>query len=297
VAGPLAIGPLPSLHVLTDLPIPRLRRLGSRHPVVDGDLIPSEESATFWLWVWPELLGWPDAITWLFSPVVGHVRYPGDLWGVDGEGRLLIVETKLQRRGHGPQDPFGQFVDYCRATTAAKLWQAASLREHWHELLSQELAFIDTYAEALTPDAPLTGSYPGILPYSSHRATVWYWQALYRERVASHLSDSVYVQAVDRCLERRRDNRNSDPIFFGLVATTEPGNLRLSKKGLEALVELRERVGDARAHLRAIRPRRDDRDRIEIRCWTPDGITPQPPFRAVVATTGRGRLTRPTPAP
>jgi hypothetical protein len=262
---------LPTRLARTDAPIPRRERLGSRHPVVDGDLIPSEESATFWLWAWPQLLGWPRAITWLFSPVVGHLKYPGDLWGLDSQGNLLIVETKLQRRGHEPQDPFSQFVGYCRSAYARRLWRTESLKKHLKRLEAQEQSFVRDHAEKLTPDCPLTGSYPGILPYSSHRATVWYWQTVFRLEIAPRLSDSRYERAVDRCLRLRETNGNPPPIFFGLVATTRPNDPRLSAQGFEAFARLRERVGGTRAHLRAIRPQWCDRDRIEVRCWTPDG--------------------------
>jgi hypothetical protein len=52
-----------------------------------------EEEGTLMLWAWPELLGWKKDIEWLFSPVIGQT-WPGDLWGVDESGALILVETK-----------------------------------------------------------------------------------------------------------------------------------------------------------------------------------------------------------
>src|SRR4051812_25154622 len=72
-----------------------------------------EETASFWLFLWPDLLGWPRNITWLFSPVTGKTRYPGDLWGIDETGHLVVVETKLFQRATAP-DPFEDFVAYER---------------------------------------------------------------------------------------------------------------------------------------------------------------------------------------
>src|SRR3990167_6071043 len=99
---------LPPRSVRCDAP--PIARVGRRA----GDILPSEESASFLLWAWPDLLGWPRQINWLFSPVVGKHKYPGDLWGLDSQGGLLIVETKFDRT-RARQDPFADFIekDYC----------------------------------------------------------------------------------------------------------------------------------------------------------------------------------------
>jgi len=67
-----------------------------------------EHAGTFWLWADPGLLSWRFEIRWLFSPVNTGARRPGDLWGVDSKGNLLIVENKLQGRG----DPFQDFIGF-----------------------------------------------------------------------------------------------------------------------------------------------------------------------------------------
>jgi len=54
-----------------------------------------EEYAALWLWAYPQLLEWSQQIKWLFSPVTGKDKYPGDLWGMDDMGNLILVETKL----------------------------------------------------------------------------------------------------------------------------------------------------------------------------------------------------------
>src|SRR5947209_2049040 len=86
-------------------PRPDLRYLDRRDP--DMGLVGWEEPGTFWLWAWPELLDWATEITWLFSPVTGKYPWPGDLWGVDASGQLILVETK---KTGGPRDHFEDFV-------------------------------------------------------------------------------------------------------------------------------------------------------------------------------------------
>ena len=70
-----------------------------------------EEQASLWIWAYPELLGWRREIRWLFSPVVGKQRFPGDLWGIDSNSNLIIVETKLAKTDKG-QDPFVDFIAF-----------------------------------------------------------------------------------------------------------------------------------------------------------------------------------------
>src|SRR5438046_1174944 len=72
-----------------------------------------EEEAAVWLWylaaAWPSqpaLPGWPCSIEWIFSPVTGNKQWPGDVWGVDERGELVIVEGKMGDR----RDPFEDFV-------------------------------------------------------------------------------------------------------------------------------------------------------------------------------------------
>jgi len=51
---------------------------------------------SFWLWAWPDLLGWPFQITWLF-PGYGKVEMAWRSLGLDDRGNLLIVERRWQK--------------------------------------------------------------------------------------------------------------------------------------------------------------------------------------------------------
>ncbi len=231
------------------------------------DLLPSEESASFLMWAWPRLLGWPRAVNWLFSPVVGNRTYPGDLWGLDSRGDLLIVETKLDRT-RARQDPFGDFVDYCRAPATKKRCQARELRHRWEKLIVKEEAFLRTHALALTPDAPLAGTHPGVLPYSVHRDATWRWQTLYRDHIAPQFQSGAYRRAVVRSLRIRESRRNPSPIFVGLIATVRAQPPLLSATGTAALRALRDRVGPDRVCLRTFRVAWHGVDRIRVECRT-----------------------------
>jgi hypothetical protein len=250
---------LPDRHAISDTPIPRNDRVG-------GDLLPSEESASFLLWAWPHLLGWPRPINWLFSPVVGNRIYPGDLWGVDSRGDLLVIETKIDRT-RWLQDPFGDFVAY-GSGPPKKVWQAGSLRQHWLNLVTKEEEFIRNHAESLTPDFRPNGTYPGVLPYSSHRNAVWRWQSVFLKRVIPKFLNGSYRDAVGRSLEKRADRKNPPPIFFGLIAVIRQIDPKLSQKGRMAFSLLYRLLGRDRVGLRAIRADRLGGQRMRIKCWT-----------------------------
>lgn len=251
---------LPTHSVICEAPI----RRDDRHR---GDLLPSEESASFLLWAWPGLLGWPRTVNWLFSPVVGNTTYPGDLWGLDSRGDLLIVETKLARTGTR-QDPFVDFVTYCRDPLSATRWDAQTLRDRWNKWFSCEEGFLRTQGPTLRPDRPLTGTHPGVLPYSSHRDATWRWQTLYRDRIAPRFRDGRYRRAVARSLRVRESRRNPSPTFVGVIATVRPQHPLLSAKGMAALRDLRQRVGPDHVCLRTLQVTQHGVDRIRVECRT-----------------------------
>lgn len=88
-----------------------------------------------------------------------RARRPGDLWGVDSKGNLLIVENKLQGSG----DPFQEFIEFVE-DSGEPGGTACELEERWKELLDKEKK-----PARLWRNDP-RGTYPGVLPYSRHRA-------------------------------------------------------------------------------------------------------------------------------
>ena len=93
---------LPTRHVSFSYPIPLMRG-------ACGDLVPSAESVALWLRVWPDLLGWPLRINWLWPRVMDWRRKSrARLWGFDSIASPFIVEIRIDR-GDAP-DPFEGFV-------------------------------------------------------------------------------------------------------------------------------------------------------------------------------------------
>jgi len=95
-----------------------------------------EEYATLWIWAYPQLLEWGQQIKWLFSPVTGKDKYPGDLWGMDNTGNLILVETKLATRAK--QDPFVDFINFEMNMPAPT---KAGLTSRFKSLLTDEKRF------------------------------------------------------------------------------------------------------------------------------------------------------------
>ena len=128
-----------------------------------------EEEGTFWVFVWSELVPWPHKITWLMS-LGGRQQYDwevGDLWGVDEQGELLIIESKLVKRREGP---FKEFMGHT-------VPPAAELRSAWLCRLSKEKAFREARPNALGPQDEET--WAGVAPISSKRTACRRWRHLY----------------------------------------------------------------------------------------------------------------------
>ncbi len=156
--------------------------------VGDAGVFGYEEAGTLWLWVWPSLLGWPHEITWLFSPVTGKRPWPGDLWGLDATGNLLIVEAK-SARGGSATDPFEDFVDY----TAPPVEQLMrDLRSRCQTYLEYERSFINDHATALREEHLALSRYPGVVPYSRQRREVRRWRHLYFDHIVPLFDDEDY---------------------------------------------------------------------------------------------------------
>lgn len=216
-----------------------------------------EAAACLWLWAWPGLLGWPATIAWLFSPVVGNRRWPGDLWGVDARGELVILEAKTCTR-HRPCDPFEDFVGAGRGVVEGTSVSARAdlLRERWSKLFECERKFIRQHAATLRAGASLRGCYPGVVPYSRHRAQVQRWRHVYLDRIRPWLDDEDYSRRVRQYLRKREEKDNPIPHLVGLGAIVEGAPLILSTKGLQHYQELVAMAGTAQVHLIEVEARR-----------------------------------------
>ena len=163
--------------------------LAYTHPNLTGDdIVQGEEAGTLWLCAWPELLDWPRQISWLFSPVTGKYPWPGDLWGVDESGEILVVENKSAPR---PSSPFEDFLALERkvATTPCASHTVEKLHAKWSDALAGERAFLESQADTLKSGRGSLTEWRGLAPNSLKRLMVWRWRELYLARIAPLVSD------------------------------------------------------------------------------------------------------------
>ena len=249
-----------------DPPDPRpIRAKGKNDP------LKSEEIGSFWLWAWPDLLGWPFQLTWLFSPVTGKSKWPGDLWGLDDRGNLLIVETKVARNDRGPQDPFRDFIGFEESPNAKvrreSVFEVPALRYKWLRLLKQERDFIEQNNSFLSIGKLRLVKHPGVVPYSYKRSQTWTWPQLYLHRIAPMILGKRSEKKTELSFLERARKGNSRPHYFALFTVYGEGTPSLSGKGLDNYKSLRESAGKGHVHLVAVTARPVRRRSLEVISW------------------------------
>lgn len=220
-----------------------------------------EGAACLWLWAWPSFLGWPADIAWLFSPQVEKRRWPGDLWGVDSRGELLILEAKTCTPLHPTCDPFEDFLLDGPGVVngGCDTIHAGCLRQRWEKYFTGERTFYTEHLDDLRDGKPLEGCYPGVVTYGYHRAQVQRWRQVYIDLIARELARHDwrdYRCRVDEYLRVRKQKGNPQPHIIGLGALVDVECLRLSRKGWQHYRELARRLGPDRVHLISIKGRK-----------------------------------------
>lgn len=195
-----------------------------------------EEDALCWLWAYPALLPWPSPVWWLYTPVVGNTRWPGDLWGVDARGELLILECKQCRRG---DDPFHDFVRYHRP--GRDEFTAAHWLTKWARHLRAERAFPDA-----TTERP-AGRTDGLLPRSNRRAHIRRWPAL-AALMDAHIRSPEYEEAVRAALRVREQAGNPSPHYMALMVVSADQDV-LAGVAEASSRELQKVAGEGRVHV------------------------------------------------
>lgn len=168
-----------------------------------------EEDALCWLWAFPDIFPWPNPVTWLYTPVVGNTRWPGDLWGIDTKGNLLIVEAKQCKRR---DDPFMDFVRYhnsSRLEFSAIHWQVK-----WQKHFLSEISFPNCWAERPS------GRTDGILPRSNKRSHLRRWPEL-SQLIDDRIRSKQYAENVKRNLAIRNKLLNPTPHYIALMIETD----------------------------------------------------------------------------
>ena len=193
-----------------------------------------EEDALCWFWAYPELFPWSRAVVWLYTPVVGNTRWPGDLWGIDLEGNLLIVECKQCRRS---SDPFIDFLRYHRAgrdELSAASWLAKFPKHSDAEL---DARFRDASAERPP------GKTDGCLPRSNKRQHIRRWPQLVRI-IDGYIRSPQYRDTALRCLWLRAERGDPTPYYIALMVVSDPSAPVLSAKALASGRALQQKIGE-----------------------------------------------------
>jgi len=201
-----------------------------------------EEESIVWLWAFPDLLHWPYSAEWLFCPVVGNKQWPGDLWGLDNQGNLLIIEAK-NCRTQLKSNPFEDFEKLLKSHDSyVEEFTSENLMQKWESLLKQELRFPNCYAKRKK------GKTGGILPRSNHREHIRRWKGI-AGRIDERIQSDSYKSTVYRLLKKRKNRENPVPHFFGLLVRDERMCCGLNKKGLQTKQKLCKIVNTSNVHL------------------------------------------------
>ena len=209
------------------------------HGMKDTIAIKREEEVTIWPWADRAIFPWPKPVVWIKSPVTGKKRWPGDLWGVDSQGQLVIVESKLGNS----TNPFEDFLSYRprRGETEADDLLARWEKEYASEC--QEKCPPKERKQCWEERAP--GQTLGILPRSQKRKYLWKWKSL-AKMIEKYIGSEDYPRTVRRYLEARKMAGNPFPHFCGLIAGLAP---ELSPTGSKAATKLIDRHGKDKVHL------------------------------------------------
>ena len=212
-----------------------------------------EEEALCWLWGYPDVFPWPSPVAWLYTPVVGNDRWPGDLWGVDSHGDLIVIEAKQCKRR---DDPFKDFVAYHRRDR--RELSAAHWQKKWDKHLRAELSFPDGSSER--PE----GKTAGILPRSNKRRHIRRWSKI-ANRIDLDIRSPHYFNTVMSYLQTR--DTSGDPVPYYVALMIQPGQSKevFTAKAQYSARELQRLVGSDRVCGVAIscKPLSKERARIE----------------------------------
>jgi len=206
-----------------------------------------EEDCVTWFWAFPDLWPEPRSVTWIYTPVCGDGC--GDLWGIDEQGDLLVVECK--RRWASTTDAFEDFPG--NPTD----WTATRLRARWERGVEAELALA-----SMTEPRPEKQT-RGILPRSNHREHIARWPEL-AARIRSQIEDPTYRARIQAALKARQAAGDRLPAFYGLIVANDRRDA-LTPVGVKAAWDLRARLrSDAAVGLIRAEAVPDDDARVRL---------------------------------
>ena len=181
----------------------------------------TELEGTFWVFTHPNLIPWDHEVVPLFCPPTGGHRktgseFKGDLWAIDSQGQLLIIENKTIKRIKEGDDPFKQLpVDQ-------RMIHFEHLKANWLQCLKDEDYFRQLNPTGLPKQFPAL-SWPGQFDSSLGRYTCRRYPDVYR-RTAAKIGSKEHKEIVTRSLEAYKANRPAPHYFalFTLFGEDEP---------------------------------------------------------------------------
>ena len=212
-----------------------------------------EEDALCWLWAFPSLFKWRSPIVWLYTVVVGNRRWPGDLWGVDCRGNLLIVEAKQCKRSDDPFKDFEAVYEPGKREFTATHW-IRKWEKHW----KAETSFENGYSERPP------GRTDGILPRSNRRQHMRRWKRL-TIRIDKYIRSPKYSTTVYRYLQIRGQSGNPTPYYFALMIESGKNRKMVSDNAKASERKLKIAVGKDNVATVAIYCERYAKDRVVAR--------------------------------
>jgi hypothetical protein len=227
-----------------------------------------EEEAVIWMWAFPQLACWPRPIEWLYTPVVGKARWPGDLWGIDDSGELLIVECKQCRRA---DDPYIDFLEYHRPIRdeVCGIHWVAKFKRH----LKAELRFRDGIQERPP------GRTGGILPRSNRRTHFARWPHL-AAMIDERIRGDGYLERVIQHLNLRIAQRDPLPHYMALLVRSAEVDTPFADRALESAALLQTLVGAERVSAVVVCAMHVTASKLAIQA---ERVTPMPPAAPVSA--------------
>lgn len=234
-----------------------------------------------WFWAWPELIDWPFRVSWLFSFAQGSLGHsgppgPGELWGIDTEGELLLVSLRIggtKRR----VDPFAPFVsgrnpsrgklfhDDRTRTRRGTVLHADWLRSQWRDSLAREVSRIDHNRPG---DEDAMAGELCLLPHGRRGAALRRWIGARLYDPLPLLTTSDYVANVMAALKRRAATRQPKHHYVGILVGTAGEAVRFNTAGRDNYTRLYVESRPSYVHVRTLDVRRRNKQ-LEIACGMP----------------------------
>lgn len=180
-----------------------------------------EEDVTILFWANLGLLPRFGRLRWFYSPVNGDL--PGDLWGVDKNGELVIIEC---RRIPNRRDPFAGFEKRIGERTDGCVILKSWPEKYWAEVVNRR--------DCWTP--PIGRKTNGFLPRSSKRRPLQRLKNLARV-IDKDIRQYSFVREITELLDARQRAGNPSPHYGVLLIPRSCKDPKKDRRCAETLLQ------------------------------------------------------------